>query len=351
MALAIAFLLGLVLSLLLTPVGTRLAWVTGYLDHPEARKLHTSATALLGGAVVFVCALVAWGASLDARPSGARSGEAPLILAGAVLALGLGMWDDRHGMQPRIKSLGQATAAGLLLASGHVPDFGMPPVLNAGLALVSLVALMNAINFLDNMNGVVGGLSAIALLGFGALSWMRGAYGLAAAQLAVAGACVGFLRYNFPRAKIFLGDAGSLFLGYCLGASALLAYDSASRGWGRTGAILMLGYPAFDLFFVVITRLRDGRKVSQGGKDHTNHRIASILKCQTKTVLLVWLSGAALCVSGVAVLRLNRTLPTLLVSGLWIILFLWAGLKLSSVPVLPARPAPSPPGETPTPTT
>jgi UDP-GlcNAc:undecaprenyl-phosphate GlcNAc-1-phosphate transferase len=226
----------------------------------------------------------------------------------------------------------------------------MPVYLDAALALVSVVALMNAVNFLDNMNGVIGGLSAIALAGFAFLSWTRGAYVLAAAELAVAGACVGFLRYNFPKARIFLGDAGSLFLGYCLGASALLAYDGAPAGWGRAGAVIMLGYPAFDLFFVVITRVRDGRKVSQGGKDHTNHRIASLLKCQTRTVLLVWLSGAALCASGVVVLRLNRLLPTLLSLALWMPLFLWAGLKLSSVPVA-RRPASNPSDANPTPTT
>lgn len=227
----------------------------------------------------------------------------------------------------------------------------MPVVLNAVLALVSLIALMNAMNFLDNMNGIVGGLAAIALAGFATHSWTRESYGLAAAQLAVAGGCIGFLPYNFPKARIFLGDAGSLFLGYCLGASALLAYDGAPMGWGRAGAILVLGYPAFDLFFVVITRIRDGRKVSQGGKDHTNHRIASILKCQTTTVILVWAIGAALCASGLVVLSLNRALPALLLLGLWMTLFLLAGLRLSSVPVHRPPLASSPPVATPTITT
>ena len=351
MVLATAFLLALILSLVLTPVGTRLAWATGYLDHPEARKLHTTATALLGGAVVFFCALVAWTTSLKAHTAFGPSSEGLFIVAGALMALLLGMWDDRFGMGPRIKFLGQATAAALLLASGHIPDFGMPVPMNAVLALVSLVALMIAVNFLDNMNGVVSGMAAIGLAGFSAHSWTRGAHGLATAQLAVSGACLGFLRYNFPRAKIFLGDAGSLFLGYCLGASALLAYDGAPAGWGRAGAILVLGYPAFDLFFVVITRLRDGRRLSQGGKDHTNHRIASVLKCQTRTVLLVWFSMVALCASGIVVLSLNRMLPALLLSGLWILLFLAAGLKLSSVPVPRPSPAPPSPAAIPTPTT
>jgi len=217
----------------------------------------------------------------------------------------------------------------------------MPQQLNILLALVSLIALMNAINFLDNMNGVVAGMSAICLAGYAWDSATRGAYGLSAAQLAIAGACVGFLRYNFPKARIFLGDAGSQFLGYSLGASALLSYVGAPAGWGRTGAIMMLGYPAFDLWFVTITRLREGRRVYEGGKDHTNHRLASVIRCQTRTVLLLWLSGVALCVSGLVVLKLNQPLPTLVLLGLWMSLFLWAGVRLSSVPPVQAAP-PSP---------
>ena len=97
----------------------------------------------------------------------------------------------------------------------------------------------------------------------------------------------------------------------------------------------MLAYPAFDLIFVVVNRVREGRKIYLGGQDHTNHRLASVLRCPTTTVLLLWLNGAALCASGLAVLRLNRPLPTLLLSGLWVTLLLWAGLRLSSVPPAP----------------
>jgi UDP-GlcNAc:undecaprenyl-phosphate GlcNAc-1-phosphate transferase len=163
--------------------------------------------------------------------------------------------------------------------------------------------------------------------------------GLAAVQFAIAGACVGFLRYNFPQARIFLGDAGSLFLGYSLGASALIAFDAAPMGWGRVGALLMLAYPTFDLMFVVVNRIREGRKIYEGGKDHSNHRLASVIRCQKKTVFLLWASGVALCVSGVVVLKLNRPIPALVLSALWISLFLWAGTKLSSVPVAPPKSA------------
>lgn len=328
----------LIVSFAVMPLFVRLAWVTGYLDHPEARKLHTSATALLGGVAVFVAALATWGLAMRLMPHDPAAWEAYYLLFGAAIALGLGLWDDRFGMSPNIKMLGQAAAATMIVAGGAVPELGLPAGVEGILALVAIVALMNAVNFLDNMNGMVGGIAAIALLGFAWTSLERGANGVAAAQLALAGACLGFLPHNFPRAKIFLGDAGSLLLGYSLGASALLAMKGAPPGWGQAGPAIMLAYPAFDLIFVVVTRLRDGRPVQQGGKDHSNHRLASVLKCPIRTVLVIWVSGAVLCAGGIVTLRLNSPTPTLLLSVPLTILLLWSGLRLSSVPI--ARPSP-----------
>jgi UDP-GlcNAc:undecaprenyl-phosphate/decaprenyl-phosphate GlcNAc-1-phosphate transferase len=331
MPVAAAFPLGLALALITTPAAVRIAWAIGFLDHPEARKLHTSATALLGGVAVACAALIAW--ALTCRLHGVASGrQGAMVVAGALLALLLGLIDDRFGMRPSIKLVGQLLAAGLLLGSGALPDLGVPAALAVPVLLVALAALMNAVNFLDNMNGMVGGLAAIALAGFGITSLARGAPGTAAAQLALAGACVGFLPWNFPKSRLFLGDAGSLFLGYSLGASAVLALGAAPPGWGRLGPPLVLAYPAFDLIFVVVNRLREGRKVYEGGKDHSNHRIARVIQCPIRTVLMLWVSGAALCASGVAVLWLDRPLPALLLWGLWTILLVWLGLRLSSVP-------------------
>jgi UDP-GlcNAc:undecaprenyl-phosphate GlcNAc-1-phosphate transferase len=319
------------------PLAIRLAWTAGFLDHPEARKLHTSATALLGGAAIV---LVALGASLAGGVLDAAIGrvDARGVLGGAVLVLAVGLWDDRFGMQPVAKMVGQVLAAMLLLGSGALPDLRLGPTGNVVASLVVLVALMNAVNFLDNMNGVVAGLSAIALAAFAWGSAGRGETGLAVVQLALAGGCAAFLCFNFPRARIFLGDAGSLFLGYCLGASAALAFEGGPRGWGQLGPVLMLAYPAFDMIFVVATRVRDGRKVSQGGTDHSNHRLARILGSQTRTVLVLWLCGAVLSVSGLVVQRLNHPLPSLLLSALWILLFMAAWRRLAAVPIAASPP-------------
>jgi UDP-GlcNAc:undecaprenyl-phosphate GlcNAc-1-phosphate transferase len=330
-----AFALGLVV----VPIAIRAAWKTGYLDHPEARKLHTSATALLGGAAIFIAALGASLAGGILHSQGWRV-DALGLFSGALVSLLIGLWDDRFGMHPVVKLVGQMVAVALLLGSGAIPDLHLGSAANVAVSLVVLVALMNAVNFLDNMNGMVAGLTAIALAAFAWGSAERGAAGVAMAQLALAGACVGFLPYNFPRARIFLGDAGSLFLGYSLGASAVLAFEGGPHGWGQLGPVLMLAYPAFDMIFVVITRRRDGRKVYQGGRDHSNHRLASVLKCPKRTVLLLWLTGAVLSASGLAVQSLNRPMPALLASGLWSALFLWTGMRLSSVPI-EASPPPS----------
>ncbi len=334
----LAFALAGVLSFALMPLVIRLAWAIGYLDQPEARKLHTSATALLGGVAVFVIALGVWGLAMWRMPHAPADWEGYYLLAGAAVALTLGLVDDRFGMRPSVKMLGQAVAAVILVAGGAVPDLHLPIGITAAITMLGLIALMNAVNFLDNMNGMVGGLAAIALSAFAWTSLQRGANGIAAAQLALAGACVGFLPHNFPKARIFLGDAGSLLLGYSLGASALLAMKSSPAGWGQAGPLLMLAYPAFDLIFVVLTRTRDGRPVYEGGKDHTNHRLASVIKCPIRTVVLIWVCGAALAVSGLVLAQVNRPLPTLLLWGLWMTLLLWSGLRLSSVPIVRPQP-------------
>ncbi|MBK7366359.1 MAG: undecaprenyl/decaprenyl-phosphate alpha-N-acetylglucosaminyl 1-phosphate transferase [Candidatus Eisenbacteria bacterium] len=330
----VAFPIALLAALVTTPLMLRLAWATGYLDQPEARKLHTSATALLGGAAVFLAAMVGWAITVARMPVAMNDWEAYYLLAGAGVALGLGLWDDRFGMQPSVKMVGQAAAATLIVSAGVVPDTGLPLGVTGALAMIGVIALMNAVNFLDNMNGMVGGLAPIALGGFAWMSLERGAYGVAAAQLALAGACVGFLPFNFPRARIFLGDAGSLFLGYSLGASALIAMRSQPPGWAQVGPLLALGYPAFDMIFVILTRIRDKSPVYQGGKDHTNHRLATIVRQPTLTVVTVWLVAAALAASGFVLTRTPGTgVPALLVAA-WVAVALVAGLRLAGVPVV-----------------
>jgi UDP-GlcNAc:undecaprenyl-phosphate GlcNAc-1-phosphate transferase len=197
-----------------------------------------------------------------------------------------------------------------------------------------MVGLMNAINFLDNMDGIFGGVSAICALAFAALLalWGQGHSSLFA--LGLAGAALGFLRYNFAPARIFLGDTGSLFLGYTLGALGLIAASTGPGFSGVLASLLVLGYPLFDTCFVVFTRLAEGRKVYIGGRDHTTHRAARVLKGPRRTALGVYVTTIVLALSGVALgVNPGARFAIPLVLGWAMVLFL-VGRRLARVPQL-----------------
>lgn len=313
------------------PILSRLAWATGYLDHPEARKLHIAATPLLGGVGVALgtalgANLAFWSLDMGLPP------QSLWWMAGALVAVLVGLVDDKMGLGPVPKLAFQALAAILFLQGGIYPQRHLGVVGGQILSIVWMVGMMNAINFLDNMDGIVGGVSALCAFAFAALlaAWGRPHESLFA--LGLAGATMGFLRYNFSPARIFLGDTGSLFLGYSLGAFGLIA-ASSGPGWsGVLSTLLALGYPLFDTTFVVLTRIREGRKVYVGGRDHTTHRMARVLHGPRRTAVSVYATTAALALSGV-VLGLNpgpRTAVPLVAA--WAIVLLWAGGRLARVP-------------------
>ncbi len=319
--------------LIATPVLARLAWATGYLDHPEARKLHIAATPLLGGVAV------ALGTALGANLGffSLSMGLPPQSLwwmAGAMVAVVVGLIDDRRGMSPGIKLLFQVVAALLFVQGGIYPQRWLGPVGGHLVSIVWMVGLMNAINFLDNMDGIVGGVSAICALAFAGLLSLWGRPHEALFALGLAGATLGFLRYNFAPARIFLGDTGSLFLGYALGALGLI---SASTGPGVSGVLasfLVLGFPLFDTCFVVFTRIYEGRKVYVGGRDHTTHRMARLVRGPRRTAAAVYLATALLGLSGLSLgMNPGAAFAIPLVAG-WTIVLLLAGRRLARVPKL-----------------
>jgi UDP-GlcNAc:undecaprenyl-phosphate GlcNAc-1-phosphate transferase len=324
---------GLAAVLVTTPALARVAWATGYLDHPEARKLHISATPLLGGvAVALGTALGAnlgfWSLSIGLPP------QSLWWMAGALVAVLIGLVDDRVGLGPFPKLALQALAAVLFLRGGTYPQSHVGPVVGQAVSIVWMVGLMNAVNFLDNMDGIVGGVSALCAFAFAALLAVWGHPHESLFALGLAGATVGFLRYNFAPARIFLGDTGSLFLGYTLGALGLIS-ASSGPGWsGVLSTLLVLGYPLFDTTFVVCTRLREGRKIYIGGRDHTTHRMTRVVRGPRRTAVSVYATTAALALSGV-VLGFNPgakfAIPLVVV---WAIVLAWVGRRLASIPRL-----------------
>src|SRR3990172_6717058 len=205
----------LVIALSATPIARWLALRTGVVDNPNARKLHRKAVPLLGGAAIYLAFIAVLLIFHDRFNFQQLAG----ILVGASLVSSFGMWDDSRGLGPLIKLLGQAVAGGVLVLSGVqvslFPGFAWADV---ALTVLWVVGITNAFNLLDNMDGLSGGIAAVSAAFFLVLAGTSGQFLVASLAAAILGASLGFLRYNFNPASIFMGDTGSLFLGFMLAA-------------------------------------------------------------------------------------------------------------------------------------
>ncbi len=235
-----------------TPLIRRLALRLDVVDRPSARKLHASPVPLLGGVAIFgafIAAVLLFGNKYGLR-------ELISILVGASLMSFLGVWDDRRSLSPWLKLLGQFLAASILVFSGvRVGTFRVEWV-NIALTLGWVVVITNAMNLLDNMDGLSGGVGAVAAVFFLLLAAMNGQYLVGALSAALVGACLGFLVYNFNPARIFMGDAGALFLGFVLAATAIkLRFPDGLEIVTWMVPVLILGLPLFDTGLVIVSRL------------------------------------------------------------------------------------------------
>ena len=256
------------LTLLVTPLAGRVARRYGILDQPEGHKLHELATPYLGG-----LAVAAGLAGVGLAAAGA-SGQLGVVIAGAAVLTGLGFFDDWRTVGPVTKLVVEVGAGLALWFSGIGAGLFGNEVLDAALTVLWVVAVVNALNLTDNMDGLASGLAAISAAGFFVIAADEGFLLVASLAAATCGAALGFLRHNFPPAKIFLGDAGSLLFGFLLAALGLKLDLIGHDGWVRSSIpLLLLAVPLFDMVLVVIARVRDGRPVYLGGTDHSSHRL------------------------------------------------------------------------------
>ncbi len=313
-AAALAFAIGA------TPVARRLARRAGLTDHPSARKVHTEPVPLLGGAAIYGAVMVALllfsNRHFVVQPAG--------ILIGATLMSFLGLVDDRRPVRPLLKLGGQLGATGVLVVSGvSVQLFGLT-VANLVLTVLWVLAVTNAINFMDNMDGLAGGVSGVAAAAFLLLAVANGQQLVAPLAAAVLGACVGFLVYNFNPAVIFMGDHGSLFLGFILaGLGIKLRFPGRPTDVTWMIPVLVLAVPLFDLALVLVARTR--RRVNPfttGGKDHLSHRLVASGLTSREAALTIYLlsciaGGSALFASEAAAPAAWAVLAGVIATGLW----------------------------------
>ncbi len=300
----------LAVVLIVTPWAMSAARRLGVLDVPNARKVHLQPTPLLGGVAIYAAIWIAL--LIISRLELARqyvflpntTAQLALIFLSTVVLILVGILDDRTagGISPWAKLLGQVLAAAIVLAAGvRFQVFGLLS-LDLVLTLVWLVGISNAVNFLDNIDGLSAGATAIAAAFFFVLASANGQYLVAIMALAVAGGCFGFLRYNFNPAVIFMGDAGTLFLGFLLAIIGAKLQLGPTGWWGLIAAVLILILPIFDTTFVTLNRLRTGRRVTQGGKDHTSHLLVRRGLPHRQAVLVLYTVALA---GGGAALALN----------------------------------------------
>jgi UDP-GlcNAc:undecaprenyl-phosphate GlcNAc-1-phosphate transferase len=328
---------GLVAALA-TPPFAALARARGLVVAPREDRWHRQATPLLGGAAIFLGVIVALAATADLRQP-----VWVVVVAGAFMAFALGLLDDFRHLAPATKLAGQALI-GVVVVLGGVGEELIPfPPLRFLLTIFWIVALMNAINLMDNMDGLAAGIAAIAAIMLAAVSAQSGGPAPLLA-LACAGAALGFLIHNFSPARVFMGDAGSLLLGYLLAMATLLhtAGAAANVAVALIGPIVVLGLPIFDTLLVMTSRWWSGLPVSRGGRDHTSHRLASLGLSDRASVLLLYGVAAALGATGLVLSSLSAlVLP--LVSLAVAILALFAVFLLEVDPVRRAARAPDDP--------
>lgn len=269
LVLPLAAVLAFLLARTGTPLAIAAARATGFLDRPGgALKNHAEATPYLGGLAVFVPALTAAALvfELDARFLG--------VLLGGTLAALLGLMDDFGAMRYWVKLAGQGLIVVVLLrADVRIQVDFLPPWVNVALTAGWMLALMNAVNFLDIMDGLAATASLLAAAFLSAIALLTGQHAVACLSIVLFGSLAGYAPYSWPKARIFLGDAGSLFLGATLGSLALALDYTGRSAWALAAPFLVLAVPCFEIAFTVIVRVARGRKPWIGSPDHVALRL------------------------------------------------------------------------------
>jgi UDP-GlcNAc:undecaprenyl-phosphate GlcNAc-1-phosphate transferase len=317
------------LALILTPLVRMLARRFGFVAVPKIDRWHKKPTAMLGGVAIWLSVVIT---SLLFSPHITYGRE---ILLSSTFLFMVGLVDDLIHVKPYQKLIGQILGAAFVVYYGLTLPWTRSVLLNMALAIFWLVAITNAINLLDNMDGLASGIAVIAG-GFLSLSFVNaGQLNEALVLLIFAGALLGFLVYNSNPASIFMGDCGSMFVGFFLASSALM---NVSGGRSRSllpvlaVPILVLFIPIFDTTFVTVLRKLSGRAASQGGRDHTSHRLVALGMSERHAVWMLYGFAALSGLLAIVVQRTRLDVSLAAIAGFTIVLTL-IGVYLAGVKV------------------
>jgi len=314
------FIISFLIVFLLIPKVIRLAHNVGFLDYPSPSKLHEEPTPLLGGVAAYLGFVISFsfGVFLLGIP---LEGNLIGIFLGSLVLLLLGLWDDRKGLSPSHKFFGQILASLLFIIFSQRVVILTSNFIDAFILLLWIVSLVNALNFLDNMDGLCGGITFIHCMAFVVIGVLTDQIVVILMGVSLGGSMLAFLRYNFRPAKIFLGDAGSMLNGFLLACMGVLFVQKNPSHYTLLVPVLILSYPIFDITFVTFARLREGRKFYQGGKDHSTHRMVKMGMKQEHTIWSIYSVCLALGALGVLIyFFFDSPIKMLIAVFIWLVL-------------------------------
>ncbi|MCL2336718.1 MAG: undecaprenyl/decaprenyl-phosphate alpha-N-acetylglucosaminyl 1-phosphate transferase [Firmicutes bacterium] len=302
--------LALVLGFLLTPPVRKLAVKVGALDYPDQRKVHSGTMPRMGGLAVYAAFVVAVLVFRQLTP------QVLSLLAGATAILFVGMADDIYGLPAVVKLVGQILAA-LVVVKFGIQVYYVTNPLNGQIILLGwlaipltvfwIVAVTNAVNLIDGLDGLAGGVSCIAALTIAAVTWTQFGAGhggmteMIMLALTLVAAVAGFLRFNFHPAKIFLGDTGSMFLGFTLAVLAIMSLTKSAAAVSVIIPLVILGVPLLDTFFAIFRRCYQRRPIFQPDKHHLHHQLMAMGLNHRQTVLVIYGLSAFLGLNAVVI--------------------------------------------------
>ncbi|UVI29918.1 glycosyltransferase family 4 protein [Paenibacillus spongiae] len=299
---AIGFIISLCLALVLTPLVIKLAYKVGAIDKPNHRKVHTKIMPRLGGLGIYAAFVGGYFAIKPFLPEGLlRNYDNNLInamLAGGTIIVIIGALDDRFELSAKVKLLGQIIAAcvvvfgfGIKIDLLNIP-FGetMQPVaswISIPLTILWIVGVTNAINLIDGLDGLAAGVSGIAIGTILVMAIFMGFTPVILLSAILLGGVIGFLVYNFHPAKIFMGDTGSLFLGFGLATLSMLGFKQVTMVSFVT-PLLIIGVPLSDTFFAIVRRWINKRPIFAPDKGHLHHCLRELGYSHRRTVLIIY---------------------------------------------------------------
>ncbi len=328
-----AFTAALAMAFGFTPIALRFARRKRILDHPGDYKKQESAVPYLGGLAIVGSFAIVVIVGTFLRPLATFSAQVPLMIGCALVLSIMGLIDDLRGINPGLRLILEVAAAVALFYSGiKVEIFPGVEAANLAVTVLWVVGITNAFNLLDNMDGLSAGVAVIASLFLFAIAAANGQVLVGALAIALAGCALGFLRHNFHPARIYMGDAGSLFLGFMLAVIGLkLKFTSPVRVTFLV-PILVLGIPIFDTVLVVLTRLAHKINPFVGGRDHTSHRLVFVGIPVPAAVSLIYMAAIGLGWLAICVSRVD-VVTAYMLSGFVAVFALFIGTLLGRVPV------------------